>query len=44
MSKTKLNYLSGFAANDPRADLNADGVVNLQDFLAFLAAYSAGCA
>lgn len=39
-----LQYLSRYAALDPRADLNGDGMFNLFDVLLYLQYYNQGCA
>jgi hypothetical protein len=38
-----LNFLQLYSAADGGADINADGSINIADFLAFLSLYAAGC-
>lgn|GEM_PF-6762332 len=36
-------FLNDFNTLDPCADVNADGTVDFDDFLAFLSGFNAGC-
>jgi hypothetical protein len=36
-------FLSAFAGGSPAGDLDGDGRVTIQDFLAFLARFGSGC-